>query len=76
MCGMPSLSTARVPSPRTTGATQAQLPSLWAKGSPSVSDQRSCTAPMAAGSWSSQARRSGVALHVSARRSGMISVMK
>ena len=73
MCGIPSFSTAALPSSRVTGATQAALTSRPSNGGPaSVSDHLSSTLVTVPGRRPSHAVRSGVTEHAAVSFAGTI----
>lgn len=69
--GIPSFSTARVPSARMAGATHEQLTYACPYGAPRESDQRRWRARTVVGSTANQALRSGVFAQCFASRVGM-----
>src|SRR5262245_22246059 len=71
MCGMPTFSTAEVPSAMVTLATQAQLTSGPSNGASSVSDHLCSSSCTIAGNRASQPMRSGILRQFSTSRSEM-----
>src|SRR6267154_3907183 len=75
MCGMPTFSTASVPSARTTAATYEQLASSSSNGASSVSDHLCSKFRSTSGRRASHAARCGVLWQLAASPPGILSAM-